>query len=45
MASPRRRSVKPTVEMSTPSMTMDPEVSSTSRYKAVMIELLPAPVL
>lgn len=45
MARPRRKSVRPTFEMSTPSMTMEPDVSSTRRYRAVMMELLPAPVL
>ena len=45
IASPRLRSVRPIVEMSIPSIRIEPDVSSTSRYNAVMIELFPAPVL
>lgn len=45
IAKPFRKSFRPMVEMSTPSMTIDPDVSSTSRYSVVMILLFPAPVL
>lgn len=38
----RRRSLRPRVEMSMPSMEMEPEVNSTSRKRADMIVLFPA---
>lgn len=42
---PFLKSVSPTFDISTPSMLIEPDSSSTSRYIAVMRLLLPAPVL
>lgn len=45
MAMRSRRSVRPILEMSSPSISMLPDVNSTMRKRAIMMDDFPAPVL